>query len=166
MKLLLLLISFTIVCSFTAFAAESYTLYLVRHAEKQKEADNPHLTQCGKFRAKQLADLLKYAKLNAIYSTSYNRTLETAGPTAKEYSLGIKQYSPRGLNQLAHMLKQNRQNALIVGHSNTTSALTTLLIDEDVEKISEHEFNHLYQIHVSEKKATLIKLIQPLVCNH
>jgi len=166
MKLLLLLSSFTIWCSFPAFAAESYTLYLVRHAEKQKEADNPHLTRCGKFRAQQLADILKYAKINAIYSTSYNRTLETAGPTAKEHSLGIKQYSPRGLDQLARMLKQNKQNALIVGHSNTTPALAALLIDDNVEKIAEHEFNYLYQIHVSEQKTTLIKLIQPLVCNH
>jgi len=152
-------------CSFPAFTAESYTLYLVRHAEKQKNTDTPHLTQCGRLRAKQLANTLKNVKLQAVYSTSYFRTLETASPSANMNKLGVKQYSPRGLKQLARSLKQDQQNALIVGHSNTTPKLAQLLTGYEVEEIAEDEYHHLFQIHIAGDNASLIKLIQPLVCH-
>lgn len=154
-----------LMCSFPAFSGDSYTLFLVRHAEKQKEAENPHLTQCGKFRAKQLASTLKNVDLQAVYSTSYHRTLETAAPSAKTHKVGVKQYSPRGLEQLARMLQSNKKNALIVGHSNTIPVLAELLLDQKIKPIAEDEFKHLFQINFIGEKVNLIKLTQPLNCN-
>lgn len=146
------------------FANDSYDIYLVRHAEKQKTAENPHLTQCGRFRAKQLAQTLSNVNIKSVYSTSYNRTLETATPTASSKGIGVKQYSPKGLPQLARQIKQNKENVLIVGHSNTTPELASLIIGKQVEKMNESEYQHLFQIQVNGDKLRLVKFKQPLEC--
>ena len=52
--------------------SNSYSIYLVRHAEKQMDKDDPDLTQCGEFRAKQLASILENANIKNIYSTRIN----------------------------------------------------------------------------------------------
>ena len=161
-KPLLALILFAL--NTNAFAAPNYTIYLVRHAEKQQGSDNPHLTQCGKFRAMQLSQMLKNVELKKIYSTSYFRTLETATPTAELMGLGIKQYAPNGLLQLARQVKQDKENVLIVGHSNTTPELASVLLNHDVQKMTEVEYQHLFQIQVVGDQFTLTKLTQPLDC--
>ena len=66
------------------FASDNFTLYLVRHAEKQADSKNPPLTQCGEERAKQLASLLSKAQIKSVYSTNYQRTMSTATPLSKK----------------------------------------------------------------------------------
>jgi len=144
--------------------ANDYTLCLVRHAEKQTSSKDPSLTACGIKRANQLAEIFTNISLEAIYSTSYKRTMATAKPTAKQKSVGIKQYAANGLPQLARLLKERKQDALIVGHSNTTPQLLSLITGEDVVPMSEKEYQHLFQVHVSENKTNVVKLTQPLRC--
>ncbi|ALO33547.1 histidine phosphatase family protein [Colwellia sp. MT41] len=146
-------------------ANDNFTLYLVRHAEKQADDKKPRLTQCGQARAKQLATLLSTAKIKAIYSTSYQRTMLTAAPLAKQQHVAIKHYNPKQLEQFALHLKQSKKNALIIGHSNTTPQLTQLLSDEKVAALSEDNYQTLYQIQFVDKQAILTKFMQPLVCN-
>ena len=57
------------------------TWYFVRHFEKQL-GDNPSLTATGKVRAAALAAFFSNKSLNHVYSTDYNRTLETASGVA------------------------------------------------------------------------------------
>ena len=57
-----------------AFSAD-YTLYLVRHAEKQTDTNDPSLTYCGQQRAIQLASLLSKTPIEQVYSTSYKLSL-------------------------------------------------------------------------------------------
>lgn len=84
MKYLLSLFICTLsLISFAGAAADSYNVYLARHAEKQRDSDDPRLTRCGTFRANQLADIFRNVELTTIYSTSYQRTMETAAPTAQ-----------------------------------------------------------------------------------
>ena len=144
--------------------AEEYTIYLVRHAEKQKESDDPKLTRCGNFRANQLAEMLKNVELEKVYSTQYLRTMSTATPTAVKQGLSIKQYAPSSLHQLARQIKQDKKSVLVVGHSNTTPELLKTLTGLDIGKISESEYQHLFQVHVVNDKMTLTKLTQPLDC--
>ena len=146
-------------------ASDNFTLYLVRHAEKQADSKNPPLTQCGKARARQLATLLSTAEIKSVYSTSYQRTMSTAAPLAKQQYVAIKQYNPKQLNQFALHLKQDRKNALIVGHSNTTPQLTQLLSGHQVEALSEDNYQRLYQIQFVDKQTILTKFMQPLICN-
>jgi len=148
----------------TAAANDSYSIYLVRHAEKLTDSNNPSLTVCGKQRAKQLASLLAKANVSSIYSTSYQRTMQTARPLAKQSKIPVKNYSPRHLEQLALLLKQKQENALVVGHSNTTPMLVELLAKEQVKPLTEQDYQYLYQVQFVNQKSVLTVLQQPLNC--
>lgn len=150
-------------------SAQNFSIYLVRHAEKQAEnpaaiQPDPSLTLCGKFRAKQLAEILTNIELKAVYSTHYKRTLETATPTAKDQQIAIKHYSPKNLKQLAWQLKQQQQSVLIVGHSNTTPLLTRLLSGQALAPFTEDDYKMLYQISFVNGEVVLTILNQPLSC--
>lgn len=121
------------------------TIFLVRHAEKSTDKDDPALTTQGRQRAERLADLLKDAGITSVYSTDYSRTRDTAAPMAKHLGVEIKIYDGSDLNALADRLKTTDGRALVVGHSNTTPELTELLGGEGGEPIIEAtEYNRLY----------------------
>lgn len=146
-------------------AQDSFTLYLVRHAEKKADSEDPKLTQCGQLRAEQIATLLEHAAIKHVYSTAYQRTVATATPFAEQQKLTIKQYSPRSLAPFAQQLLKQKQNALVVGHSNTTAQLSALLSELDVAEITEKQYRNLYQIQVSESGKTLTLFTLPLTCH-
>ena len=144
--------------------SKSYSLYLIRHAEKQIDKDDPTLTQCGKFRAKQLASILENAKIKKIYSTRFKRTMATASPLALQQKLAINSYAPNKLEQLAWQLIKEKENAVVFGHSNTTPQLAELLSQTKVESISEKQYRGIYQVVISGKNRHLNLLMQPLIC--
>ncbi len=134
------MIRFYFILSLVLFGATStelaqsddlFTIYLVRHSEKdhtsQNHSDLP-LSQCGQQRSQALSFFLSDVQLEAIYSTNYNRTLTTAQPTAIAKDLEIQTYDASDLASLAQNLLSRKQNALVVGHSNTTGYLAGLLI--------------------------------------
>ena len=164
MPAVLLTLSFTLLLACPSWANDNFSIYLVRHAEKQADKQNPSLTNCGILRAKQLASLLSEAKIVTVYSTSYQRTMQTAQPLATLNKIAVKNYNPKYLNQFALQLKQHKKNALIVGHSNTTGMLTSLLSDTEVAPLTEDDYQFLYQVQFlgEEKVVTLLK--QPLEC--
>lgn len=143
---------------------DQYTLYLVRHAEKQKIKGNPSLTECGQQRAQQLATILENVSIKKVYSTQYQRTLSTAQPIAKQKNLTIEHYLPNALSQLARHLSTQKENAVIVGHSNTTPQLAQLISNKEVKGLSEQEYQALYQIQIIGEVKVLTILKQPLVC--
>ena len=145
-------------------ASDNFTLYLVRHAEKQADSKNPPLTQCGEERAKQLATLLSKANIKSVYSTNYQRTMSTAAPLSSRQNIAIKNYDPKQLEQFSLHLKDHKENALIVGHSNTTPQLTQLLSNQKVDDLTEKEYQMLYQVQFIEGRSQLTLLNQPLSC--
>ncbi|WP_444928659.1 SixA phosphatase family protein [Microbulbifer sp. SSSA002] len=133
-----------------AFAdpAESQVIYLIRHGEKEKGPEagtDPHLTNMGQRRARQLAYILGEVGIDTIYSTDYNRTRETVEPLAKALGLKVKIYDPRDLKAFADDLQQAGKRILVVGHSNSTPKLVGLLGGEKGRPIEEaYEFDRLY----------------------
>jgi broad specificity phosphatase PhoE len=128
---------------------EIFTIYLARHAEQQSGASdpaNPPLTSCGELRAESLARILGEIKLEKIYSTSYQRTMSTALPTAEYHQLEVETYDPRKLGEFSSLLLDRKQSALVVGHSNTTGVLAGLLAGEEGEAFDEDIFDRLYQV--------------------
>ena len=117
--------------------AEQQTWYFLRHFEKQ-QSDNLSLTATGKARAAFFSD----KPLIQVYSTDYNRTLETATPVSQLKSLDIKSYDPRNLVEFATKLK-TKNHVLVVGHSNTTPELLALMGGANVT-IDESEYGTLY----------------------
>ena len=90
--------------------------------------------------------------------------MSTAVPLAKQQQVAIKQYNPNNLEQFALHLKLQKENTLIVGHSNTTPQLTQLLSDRKVAALSEKDYQNLYQVQFIEDKSQLTLLRQPLAC--
>lgn len=147
-KLILIVLGFfTLFISDYSFSQEPKIIYLVRHAEKQLNlGKDPELTTKGILRAKKLAKILKNKNITAIYSTQYQRTMQTAVPLAKENNLQIKTYNPKKLNEFAKQLQLLSSNILVVGHSNTTPELVKLLGGKDFGKIDESEYDRLYKL--------------------
>ena len=163
MKKLLLLTCF-LSPSFFCFSADNYTIYLVRHAEKQSDVKNPSLIPCGKARAKLLANFLSKTNIKNIYSTSYQRTMQTAQPFASQENIVIKNYSPKHLQQFALQLKQKKESSLVVGHSNTTPQLVEFLTNEEVAPLTEYDYQYLYQVQFVNEQPVLTVFQQPLTC--
>ena len=121
--------------------AEPQTWYFVRHFEKQL-GDNPSLTETGKARAEALAAFFSDKSLTHVYSTAYNRTLETATAVAQLKSLQVQTYDPRNLSRFAIKLKK-QDHVLVVGHSNTTPELLRLMGGTSIS-IDESDYGVLY----------------------
>jgi len=134
------------------------TYYLIRHAEKDRsdpENRNPSLTEEGIARANNWASTFKDVPFDAVYSTEYARTQETATPTATQKGLEIQSYDPRNL------FDENFQNAtlgktvLVVGHSNTTPSFVNAIIKEDrFESIDDSNNANLYIVTLTGDKAS------------
>jgi len=123
------------------------TFILVRHAEKELTGKNPPLTTAGKSRAIELAKLLEGVEIDAIFSSNYKRTLETAQPTATAKNIKVTMYDPSDLNAFARVLMMDSSNRtkLIVGHSNTTPDLINILLKEKrLEHISEKGYDDVF----------------------
>lgn len=125
--------------------ADSITIYLVRHAEKNAEGGDPALTDAGTARAEALADLLEGEGVEAVWSSDYVRTRSTAKPLADRLGVDVRTYDPSDLPGFAQTLKARGETALVVGHSNTTPALSALLGGEPGNEIDEAgEYDRLY----------------------
>lgn len=126
---------------------ETFTIYLVRHAEKEvADHADPPLTPCGEKRSERLSSFFSAIDFDAIYSTKYNRTKSTALPTATSKGLKIKEYNAQELKEFSAFLLENKQDALVVGHSNTTAVLAGLLVDKDLEEFDLDIYNRIYQV--------------------
>ncbi len=134
-------------------------IFLVRHAEKQVDGTrNPDLTEKGQNRAQRIAVLLKNTGITQIYSTNYQRTLMTAKPLAQELALKVELYDPRNLTAFAKKLKTKSGKILVVGHSNTTPKLATLLSGKAVKLMDESQYQHLYLVTTIGEQSTLLEL--------
>lgn len=148
---------------------EIFSIYLVRHAEKDStpaDPENPGLSECGELRAEGLARILADAEIKKIYSTDYERTLATARPSAEMLSLETEIYDPGNLEIISGLLLNRRQNALVIGHSNTTSVLAGLMAGETLEPFDEHYYDRLYQVTIFGKDARISLLHQGFSCGN
>jgi len=145
-----------------------FTVYLARHAEKNlspENLDDPPLSFCGGQRAEALARILREVKLERVFSTPFQRTRDTALPSASAHGLEIEDYDPADLDGFSTELLKNQQNALVIGHSNTTAVLAGLLIGEAGEEFEEDEYDRLYLVTVAGAQNQLILLDQAFRCD-
>ena len=139
-------------------ANEIFTIYLVRHSEKDLFSENsidPPLTKCGKQRSENLSTFLKDVDLEAIYSTNYSRTKNTALPTSISKNMATKQYDAQDLESFSKFLIKNKQNALVVGHSNTTGVLAGLLVGQEIGAFDLNIYNRIYQVVIYKNQGRL-----------
>ena len=126
----------------------STTIYLVRHAEKQKGED-PSLTETGIRRANALAGELADVGLQYIHTSDYARTRETAAPVAAATVLPVAVYDAGNLEAIAAEILLTTGTHLVVGHSNTTPQLVEILGGDGGTPIDEaNEYDRLYIVKI------------------
>lgn len=162
----------TLLAVFTVFSCNEKTktkedvttYYLIRHAEKDrtnKTNRNPNLKKEGLQRAKRWAKHFKNIRFNMVYSTDYNRTKQTAMPTAKANNLELQIYDPSNYNIEAFMAKTKGKTVLIVGHSNTTPVFANKILGKELYQNMNHDDNYsLYIVTVKDdlKNSTIEKV--------
>jgi broad specificity phosphatase PhoE len=132
------------------------TYYFIRHAEKDRTDStnaNPHLTDIGKLRANKWSTILGAETLDAVYSTNYNRTLETAQPTASKNNVDITVYDPKAIDTPAFLKATEGKKVLIVGHSNTIPTFVNAVIGhKKYEDIDDANNGNLYIVTITGNK--------------
>jgi broad specificity phosphatase PhoE len=158
--LLIILACCVIGNTFATDENNSYSLYLVRHAEKFADGrQDPGLTKYGIGRSERLAYLLKDRNIEDVWSSDYKRTRETTEPLLATLDLKLKIYDARDLGALVENLMSRRNNALIVGHSNTTPDLARILCQCDIADMEETEHDRLIVVSVTDN-GTHVEIIQ------
>ena len=142
-----------------SFAANSQTIYIVRHAEKASGAamtasggttNDPVLSEAGAARAQALKKELMRKKIAYIFTTNTIRTKTTAEPLAKFWSIPMHTYNPMPTAAFLDSVKKLGKNVLIVGHSNTVDDLANGLAGKKVVDgdLADSEYDNLFIITV------------------
>jgi broad specificity phosphatase PhoE len=133
------------------------TMIFVRHAEKALiPVDDPGLSAEGQARAaelaRQLVDADVVAGIDAIYSTNYRRTIETAQPIADALGLDVQIYENQEDDEplVDEMVAHNKGKIiLVVGHSNTLPTMIAALgASKKVPPIAEYEYDNVYLVSI------------------
>lgn len=165
-----------VTCGVAATKQPPTTVIFVRHAEKeQTKTDDPPLTAEGRARADRLATVLGKSGLNAILTSQFTRSLETAAPV--ERALGVKadhivlQFSPAippgpplmtpdSRAQVIRWITSHKgKTVLVVGHTNTIPDLIRALGGPEVT-IDETEYNDLFVLTLGDSPK-LVHLTYP-----
>lgn len=156
---LLLAVSFTLsVLAPAAALAEPSMIYLVRHAEKATDSKDPSLTEQGKARAQNIATILQKAGIVSIYSSTTNRTRQTAQPLAARSGLEVQTYDPSAPKALVEKVKALNGAVLVVGHSNTLPELVRLFGGTPGADIADNEYDRLYQL-IAKPDGTIVTVL-------
>lgn len=129
---------------------------LVRHAEKAPApANDPVLDSAGMRRAEMLLDVVRDAKVSAVYTTPYARTRLTAEPVTKHLALTPGTVDIRG-GTAAHvqavadrvLAEQRGRTSLVVGHSNTIPLIVRALGGSAPDQLEDHEYDNLFIVTI------------------
>lgn len=128
-------------------SATPSVVVLVRHAERGTEpADDPALTPAGQRRALALAQALEDARIEAIITTQFRRTRETARPLAKRLEMEAEVVGTGSAGLDAHVaevvaaVRRHDGPVLVVGHSNTIPAIAAALGGPALPELCETTF--------------------------
>ena len=99
-----------------------------------------------------MAALFGGLQIDQIMSTDYNRTKATVVPLAKAKKINVQSYDPSTQKDLfTDLTVFNKQNVVVVGHSNTIPKLANILIGKEViETYPESEYSQLIIISLSQ----------------
>ena len=162
MKKFLLLIVFSLLNACNS--EEMTTYYLIRHAEKDrtnKANRNPNLNEKGQERVKIWTNYFENIDLDAVYSTQFKRTMQTAKTIAGNKSLEIQNYDPLKMYDAVFQKETKEKKVLIVGHSNTTPSFVNKILGEKKYKnMNDRDNSPLYIVTIKgDEKTSIIEIV-------
>ena len=139
-----------VVALFTCHSASvsSQTVIVVRHGEKLDSTPDTVLSPPGEARASRLANMLAAAKISAIYTTQFKRSILQAAPTAKRYALTPVIVAANEIDTLITKIRTHAKDdvVLVVGHSNTVPEILTRLGHPEMVRVGEYDFDNLFVV--------------------
>ena len=161
-KFLLTIFVFALFSACTSDKTTTY--YLIRHAEKDRTNTtnkNPNLNSNGVIRAEKWAKHFENIVLDAVYSTDYNRTQQTAAPTAKSKDLIVQSYNSSKMYDSIFKKNTKGKTVLVVGHSDTTPVFANIILGQKKYKnMADNDNASLYIVTVfNDKKSSEIKKV-------
>ena len=159
MKNYLLLFSFLLILGACTAQNSPKTIYIVRHAEKQLDGQDPELAYVGEVRAKKLAQILEKEGIKRVLSTNYTRTRNTAQPTAAAAGLVVEYYDPKNQEAFVSDLQSSEGNILVVGHSNTVSQLANAFVSEGEKfaDLTDLDYDFIYIVTLEKNGAKVLR---------
>lgn len=152
-------------------AQETTTIYLIRHAEKADNGENPELSEAGKERTKKWGAYFENKNISTYYTTAFKRTILTASLTASYMSAlpepgtsretRFMTYDPNDFSLKKIAEENTGKSIVVVGHSNTVPKYINDILGKKVyADISEGEYGNLFIIKITGDKITheLIKM--------
>ena len=150
-KIIVLLLFFCIQVTLSQNTITQY--YFIRHAEKADSSKNPDLSEKGIERAQQWKALFSEINFDSVYSTDFNRTLQTIQPIVAGNNQLLKIYNPKMIDVELFKKETHGKTILIVGHSNTVPNMVNQIIKENkYVDIAENQFGNLYIITLFENQ--------------
>jgi len=139
-----------------AQGAPPTVVIVVRHAEKAAvEGSDPPLSEAGAKRAQRLAGVAEDAGVEAIYTTQFKRTRDTAQPAADRLKVPVTAVEVTRENINSHpaslakeiLSKHKGKSVLVVGHSNTTTMIVEALSGRKVPALDDAtDFDALFVV--------------------
>lgn len=139
-------------------------VFLVRHAERDWEGEDPPLVAAGEARAQALAAALRDAGITRIITTQWRRTRDTAEPLATLLRI-TPQVIPvfdgkarENVEEVAAVLRRYKdETVLIVGHITVTGVIAALG-GPSLPTICDNVFSDLFLFAPAAGEAGLIHL--------
>lgn len=143
--------TFLTALALAACVPASADLFIVRHAEKKSPTmDKSTLSAAGLKRAQALKRVMTDVPLEAVYCTEYERTRQTAAPTAAAHGLKPIETDSEDIKGLAKTLKKlpTSEDVLVVGHSDTIPDLLVELGVSTKAAIGSQDFDNLFVVRL------------------
>ena len=129
----------------------SLVAWVVRHAEKEGEGTDPHLTEEGYARAEALVEVMADVPLVAVYATEYYRTQETVQPTADDHGLEVVTHIDPEEGLAAHLVTEHQHEQVLVGgHSWTIPDFLAALGMEEPPSIGSNDYGDIWIVTIEE----------------
>lgn len=142
---------------------EATIIYFVRHAEKDltDTTDNPPLTAEGLNRADRLVKFFENVEFDAIYSTRYDRNINTVAPLASDRDLPIRNYEWHDWQPMLDSITSTRGKMyLICGHGdNILPMIEYLGAPRPMDELGSHEYDKIFRVIHSRQEKNVNVLI-------
>lgn len=153
----LLLVLGMVVFGWITTVAQSTTVWIVRHGEKDTAMAtraNPDLSAEGKQRAIDLAAYLQKENIEQVLSTDTKRTVQTAA----HINAPLEMYNPRSIQMVVEKIKSTwkGKTILLVGHSNTVlETIDAMGGNRPVPLLNDEDYDYIFKVVIDDTgKAT------------
>lgn len=130
-----------------AEAQQPRTIYLVRHADKVSDDTDAPLSEAGRQRAACLANTLRDANIQQIFSSDLQRTQQTAAPLAEKLHLKPAAIPIGKVDDLILAVRSSKAaSVLVVWHDATLPKILLALGAPEITPIGHTEYDRFFVV--------------------